>query len=522
MRKCIVFGVAIILNVYCIGQEHKLNNLTVSTIDDKVQQQTTMSIGTIGDQYFSVHKKTVGSWAPKRTYTAVTYDQNLKKTNANVLVLKVGKNFTRYHVLKNIGEHLYLFSSYPTNKTHINTYYVREFDPKTLEPIGSEKPIAKIPYAEGGRRNSGAFWMDQSPDQSKIMVYYEMPWTRKGYLKFGIAVYDTTFNKLWEKEHEVPFVDKEYTLSTHAIDNDGNAYVAGRRTREDNKGYDFIRFTNNGTTVNTQYVEVPVGYVRNIDCNVAKNNQVVITGFASTGVREFSSGAYYHRFDTKTQEFVANKYTPFNAYRFLSPTTLVKASEFSKDDDTGVLSHISDYDKTILKEDGSAMIIAEEYYKYVRDNDVGDYTDNGEVTYGYDDVYIINISPEGEVLWARTIPKIQYTKNDYADYSSTLTEMVNDKLVLLFNDHIDNLNRDPKKKLKKFKGSKTKGAVAVMKYTIDEDGGIDKDTVTFDEDQKTFLNPWKSVNPNENELLFFTQKWGLLEKNKKYTLSRLK
>ncbi len=522
MKKYTLLLCALTISFYAIAQEDKLTNLTVSTIDDKVQKHTTLGIGSIGEHYFTVHRKTVGGLAPKKTYTAVLYDQNLKKIKTNVLVLRVGNNFTRYDAFENIGEHLYLFSSYPKNKTHINTYYAREFDPKTLEPLGPEKSIAEIAYAEGGRNNSGTFWVDKSPDHSKIMVYYELPWTRKGNLKFGVIVYDTTFTKLWEKEHEVPYKDKKYKLASFAVDNTGNAYVIGRPKKEINKGYDFISFTNNGASVNTYTMEVPDDFVSSVACNITMDNQVVITGFTSPGGRYLDTGTYYHRFDTKTGDFAIKKHNKFINHRFLDAANFNKASEFSEDDKTGFISTVGDYDDTILKKDGGAYIIAEDYYKMVRDNDVGNYADNGEITYEYNDVYVINVSPDGEVLWARTIPKRQYTKNDYSDYSSVMTEIVNDELVLLFNDHVNNLNRDPSKKLKKFKGSKSKGAVVVMKYTFDKDGNIEKDTVTFDEDQKTFINPWKSFNPHEKELLFFTQKWGLLEKSKKYTLSRLK
>jgi len=520
MRSYSLLLLTLLMSCIVIGQSN-LTNFTLSNIDDKVQQQTTMGIGTIGDQYFSVHRKTVGKWVLKKTYTAVTYDQDLNVTNTNVLVLKVGKDFTRYDILQNIGGHLYLFSSYPKNKTHINTYYVREFDPKTLEPTGPEKAIATIPYAKGGRNNSGTFWVEKSPDHSKIMVYYKLPWTRKGGLKFGVVVYDSTFTKLWEKEHEVPYNNKQYELANWVVDNIGNAYVMGRSRKENKQGYDFISFTENGNNIKTHKADVPVDFVSTITCYVTKDDQIVIAGFTSSGGRYSDSGAYYHRFDSKTQAFVVKNHAKFDTYRFLDPNTVAKAAGFADDDNTGVYSSIGRHDKTILKKDGGVFILAEEYSKVMMGSKVNGVTDS-DTTYDYNNISVINISPQGDVLWARTIPKRQHTKNDWADYSSFIAELIGDDLVLLFNDHKDNLDRDPDKKRIKFKGSRSKAAVVVMKYTLDAAGSIQKDTVINDEDKKTYINPWKSINPDQKELIFFIQKWGLLEKYKKYTLSRLK
>ncbi|RME12050.1 MAG: hypothetical protein D6816_01385 [Bacteroidetes bacterium] len=155
-------------------------------------------------------------------------------------------------------------------------------------------------------------------------------------------------------------------------------------------------------------------------------------------------------------------------------------------------------DRLILRSDGGAVLVAEQFYiereTYYRDyyptygyypyGYYNSYYRNSrdiDYLYNYNDIIVVNIRPDGDLQWTARIPKWQETRNDGGYYSSYAMSIVRDKLYFLFND--DARNFDPKRKgdrIYKYTGNNEMMVLAEMNLqgdvqtypVISSDGGV--------------------------------------------------
>jgi hypothetical protein len=126
-------------------------------------------------------------------------------------------------------------------------------------------------------------------------------------------------------------------------------------------------------------------------------------------------------------------------------------------------------DDLILRSDGGALLIAEQYF--VRQYAVRDFWDprfgstiRYDYYYNYNDIIIVNIKPTGEIEWATRIPKIQETINDGGYYSSYSKAIVRDKIYFIYNDNNRNFSKDSER-IYNFNGRNS--VIAVTEVSID-------------------------------------------------------
>ena len=102
-------------------------------------------------------------------------------------------------------------------------------------------------------------------------------------------------------------------------------------------------------------------------------------------------------------------------------------------------------DEIVRKEDGGAILIAEQYFDRViySTNTNGNFT-RSYTKYFFNDLISVSIDTDGDVEWAKKIDKNQETINDNGFYSSYYMGLKDDQLFLLFNDHEKNLDENRK------------------------------------------------------------------------------
>ena len=100
-------------------------------------------------------------------------------------------------------------------------------------------------------------------------------------------------------------------------------------------------------------------------------------------------------------------------------------------------------DQLILRNDGGALLIAEQYFvqeEYDRNQFYDPYYSNYynrnyndiDYVYNYNDIIVVNIRPDGEIEWTARIPKRQVTTNDGGYYSSYAMSIVRSKIYFVF------------------------------------------------------------------------------------------
>ena len=86
--------------------------------------------------------------------------------------------------------------------------------------VGSK--FKKIGEISMDGRKSGTFDFQISQDSSKFLVYHNNPYDKYNNEKFSYKVYDNKLNLVWEKDVQLPYKDKYFSIEDYILDNAGN------------------------------------------------------------------------------------------------------------------------------------------------------------------------------------------------------------------------------------------------------------------------------------------------------------
>ena len=265
------------------------------------------------------------------------------------------------------------------------------------------------------------------------------------------------------------------------VDNDGSIYVLRKNKYISfNALKDFERWEEEIKFEPIDEQMALGGYTADLKIAFDKKNDLILTGF-----------------------FVPNKFV--NGKKFFSDIAshivIMKIDNFSKEIIKTHLVHLGDHavriqgkhrNRLIFKRDGGYVLLKEEREMY------GYYINTGEPFYldnrAYSKVSIYNISKEGKLLWAKTILKHQvYLKktNILWAYTGFFADIFKDKLVVLYNDRVENLDAKTEKDLKKLKHVKK---MVCFKETFDMKTGANTKEIFFSKrdrkNEKVQLTPY--------------------------------
>ena len=121
----------------------------------------------------------------------------------------------------------YMFTSY-LNRDRENVLEAQLMRPQTLQFSSNQKEIHRLSFEGYAKNNSGTYGFNMSPDSTKLLVFYNLPYERSAEEKFGFKVYDQFLKPIWEKEITLPYTDELFKLRQLRLDNAGNLYVIGK------------------------------------------------------------------------------------------------------------------------------------------------------------------------------------------------------------------------------------------------------------------------------------------------------
>ena len=130
-------------------------------------------------------------------------------------------------VVVDFNDKLYVFSSISDKKADKNTFYSQSVDKESLLLNADKQELAQIDFEGFRNRNDGSFGYEFSGDSAKLLVYYNLPYDKRGVEKVGVHVYDQQMNQLWRKTITIPYTDELFTVEDFEVDNEGNVYVTG-------------------------------------------------------------------------------------------------------------------------------------------------------------------------------------------------------------------------------------------------------------------------------------------------------
>jgi len=463
----------------------------------------------------------------KHDLLLVHYNNNLQATKSIELNLKNENKKER--ILEQIlflNNEIYVFSSFSDKKTKINSLFLEHIDKETLLADGDLEEIAHIDYSEFSRWNNGGYESCISRDSSKILVYYQLPYDKDQNEEIGFIIFDRNMKQLWKKEITVPYKDKLFFIEDYLVDNSGNVHLLGvifkdkaryKKRGEANYHYQILSYYDEGETEVEYPVEIENKFITDMQITINDNQNIICAGFYSDEGTSSIIGSYFLTLDSKTKNIIVENYKKFDIDFITQNLTDRQENKTKKKSEKGKNIELFEYDlnNIILREDGGAILVGEQYY--VRVSHYTTYVNGVAQThttyyYYFNDIIVINYNPKGEIEWNVKIPKRQVSTNDGGPFSSYVLNIVDDKMYFIFNDHPKNLFYKGNGKLYYFNGRSKESLVVLVELGLD--GEFEKEALFSKEDAEVMTRPLLCKQISDREMILYgtTRKTGRFAK----------
>ncbi len=488
--------------------------------------------------FYALRVQSLGAKKTKPAIFLERYDRNQMKLRKAAELDLAFKNKRRdFEDVIMAKGNMYFLTSFNNQAKKKNYLFAQRVNMKTLRP--SQKLIKLAEVETKNAYSEGGFRVDLSKDTSKVLVYGMLPKKKKQPERFYLQVYDNELNALWQKEVTLPFNDENFAVEEYKVDNEGNVYMLGviyqdgsrfRRGGNPNYQYVVLAYRDEGNAVEEYKVSLNKKFITDLTFRVARDGDLIFSGFYSEKGTYSVKGTYFFRLNPETKE-IYNK--NLKAFDFDFLTEYLSDNKREKASKKGAGPELYQYalDDLILRSDGGAVLVAEQYYVEQRYNDYNRYgfggfgyggyynrfndpynSFNQEYDYYYNDVIVVNIQPNGEIEWTARIPKQQITRNDGGYFSSYAMSIVKDKFYFVFNDNIKNY--DPKKKEDKWYSYTGRNSVITL-AEINQNGEVAIEPLFGNTEAGVTTRPKVCQQVGRNEMIIYG------ERGRKYRFGNL-
>jgi hypothetical protein len=399
------------------------------------------------------------------------YDRNLENTKREYLDMNAGLRTRDLIALIHFQDTLYLFTSEVRFNSHI--LYVQTIDKETLKQNPDERVVIESHDLGGWRAE---FYVVLSRLENKLLVVSRT-------IIYGRKVQDITFmcfgkglRKEWQSSDRIQHDRKIYNEAEFVIDESGNAYmmclyyepVLFQHLSPRKNSYLIVAFTDSGKSANHYFADFENKYIRGIEIAPGINNDLACAGFYSPSMNDYTvDGLFFFNLDIESKMMKDLK------FHELEPFFLQESMELDSGRESKYLYSFN-LDHLVLRQNGNFVITGEQYLEQDFDT--------------YMNIIAISLSPQGDIFWERVVKKSQGHEIDkYPNYSSyCLFAPANwNKIILLFNENLKNLNRPAEKKPLNFVYT---GKAYLSCVEIREFGEVGKYTI-YTKNRKRMLTP---------------------------------
>jgi len=386
-------------------------------------------IGSDESGIYVMKMKRRGGYGVNYSYMIEHYDNKMARTKTEDIPLKYQKKDTKYEDILHVNGSLYLFSSYTNKKLKKRFLFVQLINKKNLKTDSKLTKIAEIDIADRKKQNIfgamlfgiqvgynlGSFNAKISQDESKVMVYYQLPAKKGGEAKekLGFHVFDSDMKELWSRDITLPYEDDKFWISDYQVSNQGNAYLLGkeyekgrREVKDGEPNYKFrlLSYVNNGKDLEDYVIQSDEHFLSEMKIKINPNEDILCGGFYNDLSRSIGiKGSYFMRVDGKSKEVTSKSFNEFG-YDFITQhMTQRQEKRAAKREKKGKDLELFRYemDDIIMRDDGGAILVAEQYYSYT-----SSYTNSqGRTVYTtnfvFNDILAINIDSDGQIEWTQ-------------------------------------------------------------------------------------------------------------------------
>ncbi|MCB9251564.1 MAG: hypothetical protein H6605_03805 [Flavobacteriales bacterium] len=444
------------------------------------------------DYYWSNHyckdEKIVGLFFKKSTITIVSSSaKDLKPISKKVTIkLPSGTSFISSEKIKN---KYFVFYSRWNRKKVLDELFCRQIDFNHGTLFDEEILLISTSGKLVHKEYSSKFEMTFSYDSSKILFKYQVQpkYTNdsKNYALNGLFVFDSNLKLSWGEEVEMLHTEKKMYDTKFAVDKYGNAYIYSVILKTNDRKLKLDK--ENDPNYFIEIIRIPSG-----SANITKNTMVIanlypkeeyihnMTITEGPGDDMICSGTYNFNQseDLEISPFISNGIALlrvskssnkiYSDYYEFDPSLLAKDKFERKGKLKGQKNWIHGMIVFPVKFDksGNTIILAEQQTWHM----IGVGEQSTRIRY-YGDIFVYNVSDNGELNWFKPIPKTQ--TNHYLSFKHMYNELkgyhyfvysINPVTIRMYN-----------KEMEIIKDVDQNGGNVLVLYGIDDEG----DTFTY-------------------------------------------
>lgn len=377
------------------------------------------------------------------------YDGNMRLRRSQKVDLRYKGKKREFEDLVYLDGQLYLLTSF-NNEAKKKNYLFAQVLNRQLLPRKDLTLLGEIDTRDKFRE--GKFDLKMSRDSSKILIYNQLPYKKNEPERFALRVFDNKLQEIWQQDVTLPYGDGNFAIEEYRVDKDGNVYLLGvlyeDRTRVRRNGkptykYDILAYTEKGERAQEYLIDLEEQFITDLTFQVANDGNLVCAGFYSEKNTYSIKGTCFFHLDVNTKEIVHLNLMAFDfdfRTEYMSEGKKDRLERAEVQGNTNRTPELYRYslDELILRSDGGAVLVAEQYYVYQQSYRYWDGTLRYDNFYNYNDIIIVNIQPDGAIEWTTRIPKRQETLNDGGYYSSYSMATVRDRFYFIYNDNSRN------------------------------------------------------------------------------------
>jgi hypothetical protein len=331
-------------------------------------------------------------------------------------------------------------------KDGMNSLYMVTYDTE-IDPFGEPRVINAYPLPKGWS-NRGAFNVLTSRNRQFLCVEYIVPGKRDHFDRYGYKVMDTTFQVVSEGEYEIPYNSRNASVDLRYLTDSGD-YILGISVYTNANGGMWKDYNSLEKTVVVHVrenelaeYELFIEGKRVFDIGMSSLDSIlIVTGTYGEPFSTGSQGVFLQRINLEQQQVVNECFHYFPREFMTQDMTQAQIDRMERRETKGRLGpQLYNYAIRSVHpvEDGSTIVVAEQYYVYQQNS-----TDSKGITqtmyhYYFNDIMIYKIDSAGTFNWITRMQKEQHSVNDYGYYSSIKTLVSDGKLLCFFNDNSRN------------------------------------------------------------------------------------
>ncbi|MBK6621122.1 MAG: hypothetical protein IPG32_09665 [Saprospirales bacterium] len=396
-----------------------------------------------------------------------------KLQHSEEIVLSLEKKDLTLEDVLFLKNRLYLLTSYANQSHEKNYLFLQNLSERQMRPTGSAKKIAEGPLAKN--RYGRAFDIQLSADSSKVLVYNQVPSAPKEPERFSLHVFDEQMELIWERDVMLPYPDEQMAIREYRVDDEGRVYLLGAvydqnlRSRRLPTHYLVLEYRPGDLAPVEWKISLDENFISDLTFRIAKSGDLICSGFYSEKDAESAKGICYFRLDAATRRVLTQTWQPFD-FEFrtedLSNRGRQRALDAEQAGNQRQSAELLRYnlDELVLRTDGGALLVAEQYYVHESYQRFWDGTMQVSYFYHYNDLIVVNIQPSGAIEWTVRIPKEQVSIDDGGYFSSYAMATVRDRLYFLYNDNSRNFDPEARPgRTRAFSGSQAVIALAEVR-----------------------------------------------------------